>query len=95
MSRMKVDFFLLTGHNWDPSTWCVQGQQSHFPCMYTSAGGYGYFSSMPPTLPGSSASVGQSFQRGTIRPTAKLSQKHQQLWEAQVCVYLTVNLCFI
>ncbi|KAL5755180.1 hypothetical protein ACOSP7_023400 [Xanthoceras sorbifolium] len=68
---------------WDPSPWYAQSQQLQPSSMYTFPGGYGYFSPVPPLLPGCSASLGQSFQRGIIRPTVKLSQKHQQLWEAQ------------
>ncbi|KDO78781.1 hypothetical protein CISIN_1g039139mg, partial [Citrus sinensis] len=71
------------GPNWDSSSWCVQGQQPQLPCTYTSPGGYGYVSPMSPPMPSCLPSAGQSFQRGIIRPMAKLSQKHQQLWEAQ------------
>lgn len=80
--HMKVELFLLTGP-WDPSSWYAQGQQSQLPSTYTSPGGYGYASAMPPSSPGCTVSLGQ-LQRGIIRPLAKLSQKHQQLWEAQV-----------
>ncbi|KAH9712473.1 hypothetical protein KPL71_020065 [Citrus sinensis] len=69
--------------NWDSSSWCVQGQQPQLPCTYTSPGGYGYVSPMSPPMPSCLPSAGQPFQRGIIRPMAKLSQKHQQLWEAQ------------
>ncbi|XP_031283779.1 uncharacterized protein LOC116142497 [Pistacia vera] len=79
---MKVELFLLTGP-WDPSSWYAQGQQSQLPCTHISPGGYGYASAAPPPSPGCTASLGQPFQRGIIRPLAKLSQKHQQLWEAQ------------
>ncbi|KAK2656720.1 hypothetical protein Ddye_009772 [Dipteronia dyeriana] len=68
---------------WDSSSWYAQSQQLQPSNMYTLPGGNGYFSPVSPALPGCSASVGQSFQRGIIRPTVKLSQKHQQLWEAQ------------
>ncbi|XP_031275276.1 uncharacterized protein LOC116133723 isoform X2 [Pistacia vera] len=68
---------------WDPSSWYAQGQQSQLPCTHISPGGYGYASAAPPPSPGCTASLGQPFQRGIIRPLAKLSQKHQQLWEAQ------------
>ncbi|KAK6237837.1 hypothetical protein QUC31_003306 [Theobroma cacao] len=68
---------------WDPSSWWAHGQQSQPSFNYTSPGGYGYFSSAPPAMPNCSATFGESSQRGIIRPTAKLSQKHQQLWEAQ------------
>ncbi|KAK0605727.1 hypothetical protein LWI29_030089 [Acer saccharum] len=68
---------------WDSSSWYAQSQQLQPSSMYTLPGGNGYFSPVPPTLPGCSASVGQSCQRGIIRPMVKLSQKHQQLWEAQ------------
>ncbi|KAK9286001.1 hypothetical protein L1049_025204 [Liquidambar formosana] len=68
---------------WDPSSWWAQGQQSQPPCTYNIPGAYGYIS--PPTLPmpSHSATSGQSFPRGIIRPPEKLSQKHQKLWEAQ------------
>lgn len=89
-----MELFLLTGPNWDSSSWCVQGQQPQLPCTYTSPGGYGYVSPMSPPMPSCLPSAGQSFQRGIIRPMAKLSQKHQQLWEAQVCV-LIFNCYFI
>lgn len=59
------------------------GQQPQRPCAYTSPGGYGYVSPMSPPMPSCLPSAGQSFQRGIIRPMTKLSQKHQQLWEAQ------------
>ncbi|XP_021274776.1 uncharacterized protein LOC110409667 [Herrania umbratica] len=68
---------------WDPSSWCAHGQQSQPSFNYTSPGGFGYFSSAPPAMPNCSATFGESSQRGIIRPTTKLSQKHQQLWEAQ------------
>ncbi|KAG5241071.1 Cys-Gly metallodipeptidase DUG [Salix suchowensis] len=48
-------------------------------------GSYGYvFSSQPSNMPGSATSLLQSFQRGIIRTPGKLSQKHQQLWDAQL-----------
>lgn len=80
---MIVEFFLVIGP-WDSSSWYAQSQQLQPSSMYTLPGGNGYFSPVPPALPGCSASIGQSFQRGIIRPMVKLSQKHQQLWEAQV-----------
>ncbi|XVF61434.1 hypothetical protein PTKIN_Ptkin08bG0129100 [Pterospermum kingtungense] len=68
---------------WNPSSWWAHGQQSQPPFSYTFPEAYGYFSSAPPPMPNCSASFEESSQRGIIRPTAKLSQKHQQLWEAQ------------
>ncbi|KAL4644500.1 hypothetical protein ACB092_02G169300 [Castanea dentata] len=56
---------------WDPSHFWGQAQQSQSPCTYNVSGAYGY-NSLP-----------QSFQRGIIRPEAKLPQKHQKLWDAQ------------
>lgn len=85
--------FMLIGP-WDPSSWWAHGQQSQPSFNYTSPGGYGYFSSAPPAMPNCSATFGESSQRGIIRPTAKLSQKHQQLWEAQVVVFSSPNLLF-
>lgn len=67
---------------WDP--WWGQAQQSEPPCTYTFSGPFGYLSSPSLLTPGYSSAVPrQSVQRGIIRPSVKLSQKHQQLWEAQ------------
>lgn len=77
----EVGSFWLTGP-WNPSSWWVQQQQSIPPFTYTNPGACGYFSS--PSVPGCSAASAPSSQRGIIQPPAKLSQKHQQLWEAQV-----------
>ncbi|XP_062120285.1 uncharacterized protein LOC133834625 [Humulus lupulus] len=60
-----------------------QAQQSQPLCTYAFPGTYNYFSTPPSVLPSSSTSPGQAIQRGLIRPTAKLSQKHQILWDAQ------------
>eukprot|EP00261_Vitis_vinifera_P017693 XP_010647477.1 PREDICTED: uncharacterized protein LOC104878599 [Vitis vinifera] len=68
---------------WDPSSWWCQTQQLQPACTYAYPGACSYFSSQPPPLPGCSATVEQHFQRGTIQLPAKLSQKHQQLWESQ------------
>ncbi|TYG46217.1 hypothetical protein ES288_D11G238500v1 [Gossypium darwinii] len=69
---------------WDPSSWWTHGQQVHPSFNCTFPGAYnGSFSSEPPPMPTCSATFGESSQRGIIRPMAKLSQKHQQLWEAQ------------
>ncbi|XVE86936.1 hypothetical protein DITRI_Ditri18aG0075200 [Diplodiscus trichospermus] len=68
---------------WDPSSWWAHGQQSQPPFSYTFPEAYGYFSSAPPPMPNGPATFEESSQRGIIRPTTKLSQKHQQLWEAQ------------
>ncbi|XP_058006230.1 uncharacterized protein LOC110642271 isoform X1 [Hevea brasiliensis] len=68
---------------WDPSSWWGQIQPSQPPSNYLFPGAYGYSSLQTPTVPDYSASLGQSSQRGIIRPPAKLSQKHQQLWESQ------------
>jgi len=80
---MKEAIFLVTGP-WDHSSWWGQAQQSQSPCTYAFPGAYGSFSLQPPPMPSCAASLGQFFQRGIIRPPAKLSQKHQQLWDAQV-----------
>ncbi|XVF17451.1 hypothetical protein REPUB_Repub10bG0123100 [Reevesia pubescens] len=68
---------------WDPSSWWAHGQQSQQSFNYTFPGAYGYLSSAPPPMPNCSATFEEPSQRGIIRPMAKLSQKHQQLWEAQ------------
>ncbi|OMO56370.1 hypothetical protein CCACVL1_26591 [Corchorus capsularis] len=68
---------------WDPSSCWGHGQQSQPSFNCTFPGAYGYFSSAPPPTPNCSVTFGESSQRGIIRPTVKLSQKHQQLWEAQ------------
>ncbi|KAF7809971.1 uncharacterized protein G2W53_036714 [Senna tora] len=66
---------------WDPS-WMGQMHQLQHPCAYSFAGALGH-SSPTPRMPGCLDFGENSFQRGIIRPPAKLSQKHQQLWEAQ------------
>ncbi|GLU20189.1 hypothetical protein SLE2022_364000 [Rubroshorea leprosula] len=58
---------------WDPTPW-AHSQQSQPSCTHSFPGAYGYFSS---------PSLMKTSQRGIIRPTTKLSQKHQELWEAQ------------
>ncbi|XP_059439469.1 uncharacterized protein LOC132172054 [Corylus avellana] len=69
---------------WDHSSWWGQAQQSQSPSTYAFPGACGFFSLQPPPMPSCAASLGQQFfQRGIIRPPAKLSQKHQQLWDAQ------------
>ncbi|KAL4333250.1 hypothetical protein GQ457_07G005340 [Hibiscus cannabinus] len=68
---------------WDPSSWWTHGQQTQPSFNYTFPGSYACFSSEPPPMTNCSATFGESSQRGIIRPMAKLSQKHQQLWQAQ------------
>ena len=68
---------------WDPSSWLGQIQQLQPPYAYNFPGSLNYCSTTP-TVPNCLTSVEHSFQRGIIRPPGKLSQKHQQLWEAQV-----------
>ncbi|KAH0995966.1 hypothetical protein GBA52_019830 [Prunus armeniaca] len=66
----------------DPSWWGQgQGQAQHPLCTYAFPGGY--FTSAPALPPSCTTPLGQSFQKGIIRPPTKLSQKHQQLWDAQ------------
>ncbi|KAA8531509.1 hypothetical protein F0562_006138 [Nyssa sinensis] len=65
---------------WDPSSWWGQPQT---PSTYTFPGACNYFSSPSQPVSGCSAAAAESFQKGIIRPPPKLSQKHQQLWEAQ------------
>ncbi|KAI4315117.1 hypothetical protein L6164_027963 [Bauhinia variegata] len=67
---------------WDPSSWLGQIYQSQSPYAYSFPGPLSYTSATP-GMHGCLPSVEHSFQRGIIRPPAKLSQKHQQLWEAQ------------
>uniref|UniRef100_A0A2K1ZM54 Uncharacterized protein n=1 Tax=Populus trichocarpa TaxID=3694 RepID=A0A2K1ZM54_POPTR len=68
---------------WDTSSWW----QLCSPCTYTVPGLCGYVRSQPPNMPGSATSLLESFQRGIIRTPEKLSQKHQQLWDAQITDY--------
>ena len=79
---------------WDPSSWWAHCQQSQPPFNYTFPEAYGYTSSAPPPMPNCSVTFEESSQRGIIRPTVKLSHKHQQLWEAQVIVLSSPNLLF-
>ncbi|KAL5556720.1 hypothetical protein UlMin_038956 [Ulmus minor] len=65
----------------DAMSWWGQAQQAQQLCSLAFPGGY--ISSTPSLVPGSLTSPGQFLQRGVIRPPAKLSQKHQQLWDAQ------------
>ncbi|XP_021890460.1 uncharacterized protein LOC110809058 [Carica papaya] len=68
--------------SWDPSYCWAQNQRLQPSCT-TLPGPYGYFSSpLLSPIPSCSPQV-QSSQKGIIRPTTKLSQKHQHLWEAQ------------
>ncbi|KAI3903496.1 hypothetical protein MKW98_032150 [Papaver atlanticum] len=66
---------------WDPASWWGQAQQSHPP--YTFPGPYGYFQLAPPVFPETPVTFGDSNQRGIIQPSAKLSNKHQLMWDAQ------------
>ncbi|KAK8498947.1 hypothetical protein V6N13_028969 [Hibiscus sabdariffa] len=68
---------------WEPSSWWTLGQQTQPSFNYTFPASYACFSSEPPPMTNCSATFGESSQRGIIRPIAKLSQKHQQLWDAQ------------
>lgn len=77
---------LLTTGPWYPSTLWGQPQQSHPPYSLhypACAGGYGYFGAPQPLF--DSSLSGQPHQSGIIALAAKLSQKHRQMWEAQVC----------
>ncbi|KAH7520362.1 uncharacterized protein LOC107424980 [Ziziphus jujuba] len=67
----------------DPLCWWSQAQQSQPICTYAFPGAYNYFPTPPIMVPSCSASLGHSSQRGIIKPPAKLSQKHQLLWDAQ------------
>lgn len=70
---------LFTG-TCDSSSWWNQAQaQAPQPlCTYAFPG-----SSPPASLPSCSTALGQAIGKGTS-PAAKLSNKHQQLWDAQV-----------
>lgn len=73
---------LFTG-TCDSSSWWNQAQaQAQAPqplCTYAFPG-----SSPPASLPSCSTALGQAVGKEFIRPPAKLSNKHQQLWDAQV-----------
>ncbi|XP_019423758.1 PREDICTED: uncharacterized protein LOC109332999 [Lupinus angustifolius] len=65
------------------SSWLGQMQQlEHSYYAYNSSGAPG-FSSATTTMPSCSTYGNQSLESGTIKQTAKLSRKHQQLWDAQ------------
>lgn len=83
LSHIKVKVFLFTGPC-DPLSWWGQSLQSQPISAYAFPGPCNYFPTPSTVLPSCSTPLGQSFQRGIIRPVAKLSQKHQQLWDAQV-----------
>ncbi|TKY70699.1 hypothetical protein E2542_SST06990 [Spatholobus suberectus] len=68
--------------SWDPSSYMAQLYQMQHPYVYSFPGALN-FSSTTPKVPDCLASREHSSQRGIIRPHAKISQKHQQLWEAQ------------
>ncbi|GMJ03883.1 hypothetical protein HRI_004057500 [Hibiscus trionum] len=68
---------------WEPSSWWTHSQQTQPSFNYTFPGSYSCFSSEPPPPNNCSATFGESSQRGIIQTMGKLSQKHQQLWEAQ------------
>ncbi|KAK7309126.1 hypothetical protein RJT34_05616 [Clitoria ternatea] len=67
---------------WDPSSCLGQLYQIQHPYVYGFPGAIN-FPSATPAMPGCVSSGEQSSQRGISRPHAKLSQKHQQLWDAQ------------
>ncbi|KAI3962529.1 hypothetical protein MKW92_035966 [Papaver armeniacum] len=66
---------------WDPASWWGQAQQWHPP--YTFPEPYGYFQLAPPVIPETPVAFGGSNQRGIIQPSAKLSKKHQLMWDSQ------------
>ncbi|KAI3990371.1 hypothetical protein MKX01_029740 [Papaver californicum] len=66
---------------WDPASWWGLAQQSQAP--YTFPGPYGYFQLAPPVFPETPVTFGGPNQRGIIQPSAKLSKKHQLMWDAQ------------
>lgn len=79
---------MFTG-SWDPTSHMAQLYQMQHPYAYGFPGAPN-FPSATPKVPDCSASGEHSSQRGMIRPPAKLSQKHQQLWEAQVNTFVQV-----
>ncbi|CAJ1929115.1 unnamed protein product [Sphenostylis stenocarpa] len=68
--------------SWDPSSYMAQLYQMQHPYVHSFPSAPN-FSSATPNVPDCLASGENSSHRGNIRPPAKLSQKHQQLWEAQ------------
>ncbi|XP_058081361.1 uncharacterized protein LOC131229419 isoform X2 [Magnolia sinica] len=81
---------------WYPPSLWGQPQQPqppyslHYPAC---TGGYDHFAVPPPAS--ESLSFGQPHQRGIMQLQAKLSQKHQRIWEAQSAenVHLRTALC--
>ncbi|KAG5070009.1 hypothetical protein AAZX31_01G184000 [Glycine max] len=69
-------------HSWDPPSYMAQLYQMQHPYVFSFPGAPN-FSSATPKVPDRLASVEHSSQNGIMRPPSKLSQKHQQLWEAQ------------
>lgn len=83
VSHIKVKVSYFTGPC-DPLSWWGQSQQTQAISTYAFPGSYNYFPTPTLVMPSCSTSLGQSFIRGIIKPPVKLSQKHQQLWDAQV-----------
>lgn len=69
--------------SWNPSSYMAQLYQMQHPYVFSFPGAPN-FSSATPKVPDCLASGEHSSQKGIMRPPSKLSQKHQQLWEAQV-----------
>ncbi|KAK7367656.1 hypothetical protein VNO80_09672 [Phaseolus coccineus] len=67
---------------WDPSSYMAQLYQMQHPYIHSFPGALN-FSSATRKVSNCLASGEHSSQIGNIRPSSKLSQKHQQLWEAQ------------
>lgn len=72
---------------WDPTSCLAQMHQLQHPYVYN-------FSGASTWMPGCLVSGEHSLQRGIIKPPAKLSQKHQQLWEAQASTSHT-QICLL
>jgi len=81
---------LFTGP-WDPSSYMAQLYQMQYPYIHSFPGALN-FSSATPRVPNCLTSGEHSSQIGNITPPSKLSQKHQQLWEAQVSTSLHLTL---
>ncbi|KAG4973119.1 hypothetical protein JHK87_029940 [Glycine soja] len=69
-------------NSWNPSSYMAQLYQMQHPYVFSFPGAPN-FSSATPKVPDCLASGEHSSQKGIMRPPSKLSQKHQQLWEAQ------------
>jgi len=79
----NIKFDMLFSGSWDPSSYRAQLYQMQHPYVHSFPGVLD-ISSATSKVPDCLASGEHSSQIGTIRQLSELSQKHQQLWEAQV-----------